>query len=80
MKLLGLKWQNENLDGPTGALERVPGTRLLSDLDSLTLAIVQAKSLIKETRVTGDQSVRTSVLNSPSVVVEEGLYYYRRLT
>lgn len=59
MKHLGLKWQNENLDGPTGALERVPGTRLLSDLDSLTLAIVQAESLIKETRVTGDQSIRT---------------------
>lgn len=59
MKLLGLKWQNENLEGPTGALEREAGTRLLSDIGGLTLAIVQAASLIKETRVTGDQSIRT---------------------
>jgi hypothetical protein len=59
MKLLGLKWQNEYLEGETGALEREAGTRLLNHLGGLTLAIVQAATLIKETRVTGDQSIRT---------------------
>jgi hypothetical protein len=59
MKLLGLQWQNEFLEGPTGDLEREAGTRLMVHLGGLTLAIVQAASLIKETRVTGDQSIRT---------------------
>jgi hypothetical protein len=59
MKLLGLQWQSENLEGPTGALEREAGTRLLNHLGGLTLAIVQAASLIKENRATGDQSIRT---------------------
>jgi hypothetical protein len=59
MKLLGLQWQNKYLEGQTGALEREAGTRLLNHLGGLTLAIVQAATLIKESRVTGDQSIRT---------------------
>src|SRR4051794_3896102 len=59
MKLLGLQWQNQYLEGQTGALERKAGTRLLDHLGGLTLAIVQAASLIKEVRVTGDQSIQT---------------------
>jgi hypothetical protein len=58
-KLLGLQWQNKYLEGQTGALEREAGTRLLNHLGGLTVAIVQAASLIKEARVTGDQSIRT---------------------
>jgi len=58
MKLLGLQWQNEYLEGQTGALEREAGTRLLNHLGGLTLAIVQAAGLIKEARVTGDRSIR----------------------
>jgi hypothetical protein len=59
MKLLGLQWQNEYLEGQTGTLEREAGTRLLNHLGGLTLAIVQAATLIKETRVTRDRSIRT---------------------
>jgi hypothetical protein len=59
MKLLGLRWQNAHLEGQAGALEREAGTRLMASLGGLTLAIVQAASLIKETRVTSDQSIRT---------------------
>ena len=59
MKLLGPEWQNEYLDGPTGPLEREAGTRLMSHLGGLTLAIVQAATLIKESRVTSNQSIRT---------------------
>ena len=59
MKLLGLMWQNEHLEGPEGELERAAAAKLMDELGGLTLAIVQAATLIKDERVGNDKSIRT---------------------
>jgi hypothetical protein len=59
MRLLGPKWQNDHLGGPDGDLERQAATKLMDSLGGLSLAIVQAATLIKDDRVGGDTSLQT---------------------
>ena len=59
MQLLGEDWQNNHLGGGRGYLEKKAAKTLMDKLGGLALAISQAATLIRETRVTGDSSIIT---------------------
>lgn len=59
MKLLGDEWQHKHLGGHKGNIEREAARNLLRRLGGLALAIAQAAAMVKDNRLTGDQSIAT---------------------